>query len=166
MSSGKRPSASARDTDRPPGRPPASSSDQVVLQAAGGERRAAGGSRRAAVPCRHGGEGDPGRRWLDDGVGDYVYLIVTLAVVAVLVLAGLVGAGVRRSRARFGRGAGTDTLAPERPTEVEEPEDRPSGGSGATALRDAPPEMLRPTIERPEGVASRLVRLRQRLSRS
>jgi len=102
--------------------------------------------------------------------GDFLYLIVALAVVLVLLVAGLVGAGVRRSRARFGRGAGTDTLTPPQPRTQPQPgrpEDRPSAGSGATALREArPPEVARPTIERPEGVASRLVRLRQRLSRS
>jgi fused signal recognition particle receptor len=96
-------------------------------------------------------------------VGEFLYLVIAIGVVLVAVVAGLVTTGVRRSRGRLDRardGAGTiappappgtaeDTLAPEAPEAPAEP--------------TAP---VTPTLERPEGTASRLVRLRQRLSRS
>ncbi len=93
-------------------------------------------------------------------MGEFLYLIIAIGVLLVALVAGLVGAGVRRSRLR-GRG-GAGTIAP--------PQER----TGATAAPstvdqpavDVPPAALTPTLERPEGIAGRLVRLRQRLSRS
>ena len=91
------------------------------------------------------------------GVGDFLSLIITIAVIAVVLVAGLVSAGVRRGRDRLDRSGGAGaggagTLAPPRePTATVEP------------LLEEP---VAPTLERPEGTASRLVRLRQRLSRS
>ncbi len=55
-------------------------------------------------------------------------------------------------------GAGTDVLAP--PTEAPETAEPP------TPVAPEAPVETAPTIERPEGVAGRLVRLRERLSRS
>ena len=93
------------------------------------------------------------------GVGDYLYLIIAIAVVLVGLVAGLVSAGVRRGRRRLGSSGGTGTIAPPREPEVE---DRAS----TTTVEPALQEPVTPTLERPEGTASRLVRLRQRLSRS
>src|SRR5687768_13293564 len=94
------------------------------------------------------------------GVGDYLYLIIAIAVVLVGLVAGLVSAGVRRGRQRLDRSSGgAGTIAPPREAEVE---DR----APTTTVEPALPEPVTPTLERPEGTASRLVRLRQRLSRS
>ncbi|GAW48637.1 MULTISPECIES: signal recognition particle-docking protein FtsY [unclassified Nocardioides] len=89
-------------------------------------------------------------------MGDWLYLIIGIAVLAVLSGVGLVTARVR------GRGpapveppatTGTDVLVapPVEPTEPEILE---------------PPVETAPALERPEGTASRLVRLRQRLAGS
>ncbi|SED41935.1 signal recognition particle-docking protein FtsY [Nocardioides exalbidus] len=94
-------------------------------------------------------------------MGDWIYLIVAIAVVGVITLAGLLTAG-RRRKTDLPSGGAADVIAPP-PTE------------GETATEVAPEPALDtaepvveepPTIERPEGTASRLVRLRQRLSRS
>ncbi|MDX6326749.1 MAG: fused signal recognition particle receptor [Nocardioidaceae bacterium] len=95
-------------------------------------------------------------------VGELLFLIIAIAVILVALVAGLVTTGVRRARLRAGRG-GSGTIAPPHeestaPSTVDEaPADVTEERTGATAA---------PTIERPEGTASRLVRLRQRLSRS
>ena len=90
-------------------------------------------------------------------MGDWLYLIIGIAVVGVLTLAGLLTSGRRRG-ATPPRG-GTDVIVPP-PTETE-------------VATEAPPEpavepevATAPTLEKPEGTASRLVRLRSRLSRS
>ncbi|QBX54183.1 signal recognition particle-docking protein FtsY [Nocardioides seonyuensis] len=87
-------------------------------------------------------------------MGDWLYLIIGIAVVGVLTLVGLLTAGRRRPAPPAG---GTDVIAPP-PTETD------------TAVDTAPEPTLEspaaPTLERPEGTASRLVRLRERLSRS
>ena len=94
------------------------------------------------------------------GVGDFLYLILAIAVVLVAVVVGLVSTGVRRGRARLDRSTGgAGTIAPPAEPEVE---DR----APTTTLEPALEEPVTPTLERPEGTASRLVRLRQRLSRS
>ncbi len=94
------------------------------------------------------------------GVGDFLYLIIAIAVVLVVAVAGLVSSGVRKGRGRLDRSSGgAGTIAPPPPAPVEDRE------SSTTTLEPAP-EPLTPTLERPEGTASRLVRLRQRLSRS
>src|SRR5687768_12839069 len=87
-------------------------------------------------------------------MGEWLYLIIGIAVVVVLGIAGLVTARARgRGDAEVGPpatpAAGTDVLAP--PSEVEIPE--------------APVEEPA-TREKPESTASRLVRLRQRLAGS
>jgi fused signal recognition particle receptor len=96
---------------------------------------------------------------------DMLQLIIFLAVglLAFLgVVAGLVVQGARRGRRSLdARRGGTDLLEPPR-TEADE-----RRGTGSTALDERPPVVETvPTLERPEGVAGRLVRLRQRLSRS
>ena len=90
-------------------------------------------------------------------MGDWLYLIIAIAVVGVLTLAGLLTSGRRRKAAP--PSGGTDVIvAP--PTETD-------------TATEAPPEpAVEPTVEAaptedpPSGTASRLVRLRQRLSRS
>ncbi|NYG58165.1 fused signal recognition particle receptor [Nocardioides daedukensis] len=97
-----------------------------------------------------------------DFLGDWLYLIIAIAVVGVLAIAGLVSGLGRRKKPS----EGTDVIAPPReetsapPTQVE-----PGVEPG---LEPAPVEVepSAPTLEKPEGTASRLVRLRQRLSRS
>ena len=91
-------------------------------------------------------------------MGDLLYLIIGVVVVAALVVGGLLVSGRRRVK---GPTAGTDIISP--PAEA-----------SAEASADAPPaELDEPgpaasvtTLERPEGTASRLVRLRQRLAGS
>ncbi|WP_210648654.1 signal recognition particle-docking protein FtsY [Nocardioides sp. SYSU D00065] len=90
-------------------------------------------------------------------MGDWLYLIIAIAVVGVVTLAGLLTSGRRRSVEP--KSGGTDVIAP------------PSGTDTAT---EAPPTVdtaepvveTAPAVETPESTASRLVRLRQRLSRS
>ena len=95
-------------------------------------------------------------------VGELLYLIIVLAVVAIATVAGLVTSGVRRSRRRpdIGAGAGAGTIAP-----PEAPPEPPTTEAPAPEVTTAP-EPVTPTLERPESTAGRLVRLRQRLSRS
>ncbi|NYG56404.1 signal recognition particle-docking protein FtsY [Nocardioides perillae] len=105
---------------------------------------------------------------LTDWATDWILLVVGIAVLGVAVTVGLLsGARRRRPPAGPGTGVGTGTLAPEReappapglpPTdEVEAPV------AGDVAAPEAP---AAPTLERPEGTATRLQRLRQRLARS
>jgi fused signal recognition particle receptor len=96
-------------------------------------------------------------------VGELLYLIIAIAVVAVAVVVGLVSSGTRRRRSTRGR---TDVTT--RP-ESAPPAPPPTDTSGDTLLQPPVAEPEVPTasvIERPESAASRLVRLRQRLSRS
>jgi fused signal recognition particle receptor len=88
-------------------------------------------------------------------MGDWLYLIIGIAVVGVLTLAGLLTSGRRRKAAP--PAGGTDVIgAP--PTETD---------TAATVEAPAEPAVeTAPPVETPEGTASRLVRLRQRLSRS
>jgi fused signal recognition particle receptor len=90
---------------------------------------------------------------LDDGMGDWLFLIIGILVVAVGVVAGLVTGGRRRRGAPT---ASTDDVSPRRP--------EPSSGSPEPVGEPAPAGVS--TLERPEGTASRLVRLRQRLAGS
>jgi fused signal recognition particle receptor len=97
-------------------------------------------------------------------VAESLVLIIAIAAILVALVAGLVTTGVRRARLP-GRGRATGTIAPPQedtteaapPTVEEAPGEVAEERTGATAA---------PTLERPEGTASRLVRLRQRLSRS
>ena len=90
-----------------------------------------------------------------DFLGDWLFLIIGIAVVGVLTLAGLLSG--RRGRERVSPGADTDVISPP-PTEVDV--DAPV----EVPTQDAP--TATPTLERPEGTASRIVRLRQRLAGS
>ena len=90
-------------------------------------------------------------------MGDLLYLIIGIAVLGVLLIAGLLTSGRRRKVSPRG---GTDVIAPP-PTEadVEAPAEAPP------AVDTAPVDTA-PVLERPEGTASRLQRLRQRLAGS
>ncbi len=104
-------------------------------------------------------------------VGEFLFLIIAIAVVLVALVAGLVTTGARRSRARLRRGGDAGgTIAPPRPAEPTAPPAEPTAPPAEEAApAPAPPaveEPPAPTLERPESAASRLVRLRQRLSRS
>jgi fused signal recognition particle receptor len=87
---------------------------------------------------------------LDDGM-TLLWLVVGILVVAALVVVGLVTTGRRR-----------------RPTPPPTAETRPAPGVPAPEEAAAPEAPAAPvtTVERPEGTASRLVRLRQRLAGS
>ena len=89
-----------------------------------------------------------------DFLGDWLYLIIGIAVVGALMLVGLLTG--RRGKAPSVPGSGTDVIAPP-PTEadVETPTEAP-----------VEPALEKPALEKPEGTASRLVRLRQRLAGS
>ena len=93
---------------------------------------------------------------------EYLWLIIAVAVVVVGGLAGLI--------ATRGRGRRTES-----PVETKDVPDviapaEPTVGEDAEAPRDTPTRTVEdatlPTLERPEPAASRLVRLRSRLSRS
>lgn len=101
-------------------------------------------------------------------MGDLLYLIIAIAVVGVLTLAGLLTAG--RRRREVPPSGGTDVIAPPRDdAAVDVP---PTDGGVAVEELDAPdapvaaPVVEQPVVEKPESTSSRLVRLRQRLSRS
>jgi fused signal recognition particle receptor len=81
-------------------------------------------------------------------MGDLLYLIIGIAVLGVVTLAGFLTAGRRSRTPPDAPSAGTDVIAPPTATDTE-----------------APPE-ADTAPERPEGTASRLRRLRERLSRS
>jgi fused signal recognition particle receptor len=87
---------------------------------------------------------------LDDGM-TWLYLVIGILVLAALVVAGLVTSGRRRR------------VTPPAPVERPEPE---GAVSTATPEEAAPAATAAPTLERPEGTATRLVRLRQRLAGS
>lgn len=98
-------------------------------------------------------------------MGDWLYLIIGIAVVGVLTLAGLVTSGRRRKGVP--PAGGTDVI--ERPPAA--PPEAPPADAGVetAAPPEAEPEAAAPeapVLEQPESTASRLVRLRQRLSRS
>lgn len=89
---------------------------------------------------------------------DWLFLIIGIAVVGVLLVVGLVTGRGRRVKPPRG---GTDVIAPPRPSDET---------AGDTILDEpvveAPAEPAAPTLEKPEGTASRLARLRQRLAGS
>jgi fused signal recognition particle receptor len=101
-------------------------------------------------------------------MGDWIYLIIGIAVVGVLTLVGLVtSAGRRRGTPPAG---GTDVIerpaeAPTAPPEAPPTEVDVETPVETTVPAEAVPEAP-PVLEQPESTASRLVRLRQRLSRS
>src|SRR3954468_16135232 len=89
-------------------------------------------------------------------MGEWLYLIIGIAVVAIGLLAGLVRSGRRR------REPGPVPPAPTRRTDVIAPPREDTGVPVADDLLVG--EAPAPTLERPEATASRLVRLRQRLA--
>ena len=96
-------------------------------------------------------------------MGDWLVLIIGIAVVALVVIVGLVASRRRRPAPPT---RGTDIIAPPAPPApppTQAPEDVEVSGPTATVEI---PEPEAPALERPESTASRLVRLRQRLSRS
>ncbi|TNM41099.1 signal recognition particle-docking protein FtsY [Nocardioides albidus] len=90
---------------------------------------------------------------------EWLYLVIGIAVVGVLAIAGFVGTRVRRT-GRLPEGTTTDviTAPPETHAPPVEPEVEPEP--------EPEVEPSAPTLERPEKPASRLVRLRQRLAGS
>jgi fused signal recognition particle receptor len=96
-------------------------------------------------------------------VGDYLYLIIGIAVAFVALVVGLVTTRSRPKRVED-RGTGT-TVEPRVGEDAETPRDTPTRTIEDAALPEAP-EQAAPTLERPESAASRLVRLRERLARS
>ena len=88
-------------------------------------------------------------------MGDWLYLIIGIAVVAALVVGGLLTSGRRRRDLPGRERAGTDVIAPPREEAAAAPEEAAEEPPGAVT-----------TLERPEDTASRLVRLRQRLAGS
>jgi fused signal recognition particle receptor len=100
---------------------------------------------------------------------DYLYLIIGIAVVAIALVVGLITTRTRGRKRVEQREAGTEVLAPPEPAvgeERETPRDTPTRTIEDITLPEAPPEEAAPVLERPESAASRLVRLRERLSRS
>ncbi|MBE7323376.1 signal recognition particle-docking protein FtsY [Nocardioides sp. Y6] len=95
----------------------------------------------------------------------WTYVLIALAILVVLAVVAAVALALRTPR-----GKATPPAAPTRDvTPPPEVETAPEREDAATAPAEAPevaPEVAAPTLERPEGTASRLVRLRQRLSRS
>ncbi|MCW2765576.1 MAG: ftsY [Nocardioides sp.] len=89
-------------------------------------------------------------------MGEWIYLVIGIAVIGVGAVVGLVTTRGRRTKLKPTRAPGTtpDVVAPP-PTEAD-----------VKGPVEAPPAVTTPTLERPEGTASRLVRLRQRLAGS
>jgi fused signal recognition particle receptor len=103
-------------------------------------------------------------------VGDYLFLIIGLAVLAVLVL-GLVVGGVRRSRRTQQPGGRVEPPEPRVGDDAETPRDSPTRTIEDVALPDADQDVAATPepaveVERPEPPQGRLVRLRSRLARS
>ena len=90
--------------------------------------------------------------------GETLALIIGIAVVAIALVAGLLTSGRRRTPSVEGRS--TDVIAPPRP---EPGADADTAVEAPAATVEAAPA---PALEKPEGTASRLVRLRQRLAGS
>ncbi|HET9998320.1 MAG TPA: signal recognition particle receptor subunit alpha, partial [Nocardioides sp.] len=85
-------------------------------------------------------------------MGDWLYLIIGIAVVAIGLLAGLLASG-RRRKAVPAPTHGTDVISP------------PSEATDVPVADDLlVEEPTAPAVEKPEAAASRLVRLRQRLA--
>ncbi len=99
-------------------------------------------------------------------VGEYLFLVIGIAVGAVVLVAGLVTATLRRSKRPAGQEPSGDVLAPPAEPGVGEDSETPRDTPTRTIEEAELPDLSTPTLERPESVAGRLVRLRQRLSRS
>lgn len=90
-------------------------------------------------------------------MGDWLYLIIAIAVVGVITLAGLLTSGRRRKAAP--PSSSTDVIVPS-PTETDTATEAPPEPAVDTAGPAAP------VLEKPERSATRMQRLRERLSRS
>jgi fused signal recognition particle receptor len=87
-------------------------------------------------------------------MGDWLFLIIGIAVLAVVGVVGLLSSGRRRPVEPPRTGTDVITTPPPTEADVEAP--------AAEPVEEAPA----PAVETPEGTASRLTRLRQRLARS
>ncbi len=100
-------------------------------------------------------------------MGEYLYLIIGIAVLLLAVVVGFVTTRSRGETKKADRSTGSGAVAPPAEPKVgddaETPRDTPTRTIEETQLPEVAPA---PEIERPESAASRLVRLRQRLSRS
>jgi fused signal recognition particle receptor len=99
-------------------------------------------------------------------VGEYLFLVIGMAVAFVVVLVGLVSTRFRGRDARLGRRSSSGVLLPDEPRvgdDAEVPRDTATRTLEDTRLPDLG---TTPTLERPESAAGRLVRLRQRLATS
>ena len=97
---------------------------------------------------------------------EWLYLVIGIAVVGVLAIAGFIGTRVRRTR-RLPQRPATDVLAP--PASTPAPTEAPAEvatEAPADVPVEVPVEPAPEALERPEKPASRLVRLRQRLAGS
>jgi fused signal recognition particle receptor len=109
-------------------------------------------------------------------VGDYLYLIIGIAVAFLALVVGLVTTRTRGRRpgAEQRPSRRSDVVVAPEPTvgeDAETPRDTPTRTIEDTTLPGAPPEpttepAAEPALERPESAAGRLVRLRERLARS
>jgi fused signal recognition particle receptor len=106
-------------------------------------------------------------------VGDYLFLVVAVAVLVVLAVAGLVAGGIRRSRRTRGpstppRADSAEQTEPRVGEDAETPRDSPTRTIEDVALPDVDQgaAAAAPELERPEPPQGRLVRLRSRLARS
>ncbi|HEX6515938.1 MAG TPA: signal recognition particle-docking protein FtsY [Nocardioidaceae bacterium] len=98
-------------------------------------------------------------------VPDYLVLVIVIGVALIGAAVGLVTTRFRGGT-KPPRGGGAGTIAPPEPKvgeDAEVPRDTPTRTIEETELPEVAPT---PTLERPESTAGRLVRLRQRLSRS
>ncbi|GAA3674243.1 hypothetical protein GCM10022237_37260 [Nocardioides ginsengisoli] len=93
-------------------------------------------------------------------MGEWLYLIIGIAVVGVLAIAGFIGTRVRRTGRELPEGTSTDVIT----TPVETA--APPVEAPEAEVEEAPAEPAAPVLEKPEKPASRLVRLRQRLAGS
>ena len=96
-----------------------------------------------------------------------IFIVLAVAILVVGLVVGLVAlVNGRRQPPPAGPPAAAPggTIAPERPPRVEEPTEPPVAEPAGEPAGE--PAQAVPTLERPEGTASRLVRLRQRLARS
>ena len=90
-------------------------------------------------------------------MGEWLYLIIGIAVVAIGLTAGLLTSGRRRKPG--------EPAPPKRPTDViSPPRDESDVPVADDLLVDEPPADVDRAVEKPETTASRLVRLRQRLA--
>ena len=101
-------------------------------------------------------------------MGDWLYLVIAIAVLAVALVVGLVVGRARRTPSAPSAPAPDLRTPPPTTERATEPTAAPPTEAPAEipVEAEAPAAPAAPTLERPEGTASRLVRLRQRLAGS